>query len=290
MISKIRIGRIDYTNVLPLFYYFPENQFADEIEMKVQVPTELNQAMASGEIEIGPISSFAYGQSFEDYVLFPDLSVSSVGRVGSLLLFHKKPLEEIANGTISLTTASATTVHLLKMIMAKFYNGRPTYLTAAPNLDEMMLSADAALLIGDDAIRANRSNTEYQVTDLGELWNRHTGESMTYAVWAVSKKAVMQQPALVTRIYNSFVQSKEHSFANLETVAQAAMSKAGGSESDWLSYFNRLCYDFGPKQWSGLQLFFKYAWELGFFERPVSIQIWEPGGMNSDTRNDKSSQ
>lgn len=290
MTRRIRLGRIDYTNVLPLFYYFPYNQFVDELEIMVQIPTGLNRAMTLGEIDIGPISSFAYGQSFEDYVLFPDLSVSSVGKVGSLLLFHKEPFENIVNGTISLTTSSATTAHLLRIIIAKFYNGCPTYLTASPNLDEMMKSADAALLIGDDAIRANRSNTSYRVTDLGELWNRHTGESMTYAVWAVSKKAVSQQPALVNRIYDSFVVGKKHCFANLEPVAQEAISKAGGNKSDWITYFYRLCYDFGPTQWRGLQLFFQYAWELGLLERPVSIQIWEPGGMHSHTRKDKSPQ
>ena len=72
---------------------------------------------------MGPISSFAYGESFEDYMLYPDLSVSAYGEVNSILLFHEKPLREIANGHIMLPTTSATSVNLLKIILEKFYNG-----------------------------------------------------------------------------------------------------------------------------------------------------------------------
>ena len=99
-----------------------------KLKLLHQVPTGLNQAMADGEIDMGPISSFAYGESFEDYVLFPDLSVSAFGEVSTRFCYSMKNHYRISvNGRIALPTTSATSVNLLKIILQKFYKGTPTY-------------------------------------------------------------------------------------------------------------------------------------------------------------------
>ncbi|WP_144933317.1 menaquinone biosynthetic enzyme MqnA/MqnD family protein [Paenibacillus sp. 32O-W] len=277
--KKIRIGRINYTNVWPIFYYFPMEQFQEEAEQLLQVPTSLNKALAEGKIDMGPISSFAYGQYFKDCVLFPDLSVSAFGRVNSILLFHRRPLEEIVHGTIALPTTSASSVNLLKIIISKYYGGRPTYFYASPSLDDMMKESDAALLIGDDAIRASWSRSGYQVTDLGQLWNHWTGKSMTFAVWAVREQALRERPEVVRRIYEAFCWSKEQGMARPEEMIRDAQSSIGGSELYWKQYFQQLTYDFGPAQWEGLRLYYQYGWELGLLEEPVSLKIWHDNSV-----------
>ncbi|SHE11030.1 Predicted periplasmic solute-binding protein [Chlamydia abortus] len=277
--KKIRIGRINYTNVWPIFYYFPMEQFQEEAEQLLQVPTSLNKALAEGKIDMGPISSFAYGQYFKDCVLFPDLSVSAFGRVNSILLFHRRPLEEIVHGTIALPTTSASSVNLLKIIISKYYGGRPTYFYASPSLDDMMKESDAALLIGDDAIRASWSRSGYQVTDLGQLWNRWTGKSMTFAVWAIREQALRERPEVVRRIYEAFCWSKEQGMARPEEMIRDAQSSIGGSELYWKQYFQQLTYDFGPAQWEGLRLYYQYGWELGLLEEPVSLKIWHDNSV-----------
>jgi chorismate dehydratase len=282
--NKIRVGRIDFTNVWPIFYQFPLDQMKQQVEMIKQVPTGLNKAMAAGEVDMGPISSFAYGQSFEDYVLYPDLSVSTFGAVKSILLFHEKPLEEIANGSIALPTTSATSVHLLKIIMQKFYGGLPEYSYAPPVLEEMIRGKDAALLIGDDAIRAEwRNNKKYRITDLGQEWAKWTGEWMSFAVWAIRKDTIERYPEWVKRIFHGFVHSKNETLAHPEEMIKDAQRTIGGTEAYWLDYFNNLCYDFGPQQWKGLQLYYRYAWELGFLPKQVSLQIWSENRVEQVT-------
>jgi chorismate dehydratase len=273
--DKIRIGEIKYTNVWPIFYYFPKERFGSEVELTVQVPTTLNRAMAAGEIDMGPISAFAYGEHSDEYVLYPDLSVSAFGRVSSILLFHREPLEQIVNGRIMLPTTSATSVNLLKILIKKFYGGSPDYEYAAPDLDAMMQHADGALLIGDDAIRSDWSNRDYRVTDLGELWNRLTGQWMTFAVWAVRKSIIERNPDLVERVYKAFLESKDHGLRDPSEMVAEASKDIGGAPEYWQGYFSRLCYDFNEKQWSGLQLYFQYAYELGFLDKPVNLQLWK---------------
>lgn len=274
MKQPIRIGRINYTNVWPIFYHFPEERFHGEVEFLSQVPATLNAAMRAGTIDMGPISSFAYGENFREYVLFPDLSVSAWGRVNSLLLFHRKPLEEIKNGTFGLVNTSASSVNLTKIILEKFYGGKPSYFSSPPQLEEMMAKADAALLIGDDAIRASWANREYIVTDIGEEWNKFTNEWLTTAVWAVRKKLVEAQPELVAEVFRAFQESKNKGRRDPSGMIGQAIRMIGGTEEYWSHYFSHLTYDFGDIQWQGLQRYYDYAYELGLLPERASIQIW----------------
>jgi chorismate dehydratase len=273
----IRIGQIDFTNVWPMFHYFPEERFAGRIERIAQVPTQLNEGMRRGDIDMGPISSFAYGQSCSDYMLFPDLSVSAYGAVKSILLFHEKPLEDIRDGCFALPTTSATSVNLLKILLQKYMGQKPTYFYSPPKLSEMFPKADGALLIGDDAIRAdwaNRESGQYLVTDLGELWRKYTGRWMTFAVWAVRRQAIEEEPGLVAEIYAAFQESKNKSLADPIPMAEKAQTQIGGTLSYWRDYFANLCYDFNSQQLSGLQYYFDHAYELGLIEHPVRLELW----------------
>jgi chorismate dehydratase len=278
--QPIRIGQISFANAWPIFYNFPQDQFVNEIVLIKQVPTRLNEAMAKQELDIGPISSFAYGQDFEKYMLLPDLSVSAYGAVQSLFLFHKFPIADLGKSTIALPTTSATTINLLKIILTKFYGIRPQYQYAAPDLDAMMKQAEAALLIGDDAIRAQWTNQLYKVTDLGEMWRRATGKWMSYAIWAVRKQVVQENPELVARIYKAFLYSKQQSLQNLKPMVEDACGTIGGNEAYWQRYFTQLSYDFGASQWEGLQLYFDYAFELGLLPYKVPLQIWQDNTVN----------
>lgn len=271
---RIRIGKIDFTNVWPIYYHFPIEELKQRVEVILQVPTGLNRAMKAGEIDMGPISSFAYGESFQDYLLYPDLSVSALNKVKSIYLFYKKPFERLLEGRIALPTTSATSVNLLRIILEKFYGGKPHYSYASPSLHDMMETVDGALLIGDDAIKANWANRDYEVMDLGEKWHQVTGQWMSFAVWAIRKEAAERYPDLVEQIFSAFLRSKEHGLKYPERMIRAAMAQVGGTYGYWESYFGNLCYDFGPEQRQGLELYFRYAYELGLLSKEVVLQMW----------------
>ncbi|HEY0828210.1 MAG TPA: menaquinone biosynthesis protein [Bacilli bacterium] len=273
--NPIRIGQIKFTNVLPLYYFFPYRKLEGHVEFFTQVPTQLNEAMAAGSIDLGPISSFAYGENFDKYILYPGLSVSAYGKVNSILLFYKKPFKDILYGKIALPTTSATSVVLLKIILEKFYGGKPEYSYAPPVLETMMEKHDAALLIGDDAIRANWENKDYEVMDLGEQWTSFTGQWMTYAVWAVNKETAEQQSGLIGKIYDAFQESKQQGQVQSKAIIHEAERQMGGTLQYWEQYYRHLNYDFGQPQQEGLQLYFDYAKELGYISKAVPMQIWK---------------
>ena len=281
--GAIRIGKINYTNVWPVFHYFLD-ELNDEVEWIHAVPAHLNRAMESGQIDLAPISSFAYGQHSDEYVLLSDLSVSALGKVRSILLFHKLPLEQLDNKNVALTNTSATSVHLLKIILDRQYGVSPNYVSVPPDLRSMLKTADAALLIGDDAIRAKWNPPEgCAVTDLGELWQQMTGEWMSFALWAVRKETAERYPDKLQAVHEAFLRSKHRVAEDAAPVIQKAANEIGGSYHYWEQYFSGLSHDLGSLQQSGLSLYYQYAYDLGFLKQKAKLQIWE--GNSQLTKN-----
>ncbi|NGQ94573.1 menaquinone biosynthesis protein [Brevibacillus sp. SYP-B805] len=282
--KQLRIGQIKYTNTLPVYFFFDEARFDDKIDFILQVPAQLNAAMARGEIDVGPISSFSYAEHHEQYLVLPGLSISAKRRVRSIYLFSKRPIEELDGAHIALTNTSATSVNLLKIILEKFLRYTVTYQTQAPVLEEMLAHADGALLIGDDALLAYRNNNGYHVYDLAELWYRYTGYSMTFAVWAVRKEAIEKHPGLLRDVHAAFLESKERSLQHLEQVVEAVTAQFGEEPSSWFEYFRGLCYDFTEEERRGLEHYYACAAELGLLRSPVKVRIWEEAVQPGSTR------
>lgn len=274
--TKLRIGSISYTNTWPVSYFFDKSKFGNDVEIINQVPSQLNKQMAEGLIDIGPISSFAYGENADKYLLLPDLSVSAYGNVGSISLFVKTDINDVKNKKIALVNTSATSVNLLKIIMQEFLGGNPSYIYSNPNLEAMMEEADAALLIGDDALSANMQNDKdkrFKLYDLGAEWQKLTNESMTFAVWAVRRESVKENPELLYHVYQEFLASKEKGKENLGEIIEASAVKCGGTYDFWLKYFNGLSNDFGTVQRKGLLQYYKYANKIGVLSKVPEIEL-----------------
>lgn len=272
--KDILIGKIKYTNVWPVFHHFKTEQLPLQASLVTEVPSMLNRRMLEGTLDVSPVSSFAYGYGSDRLMLLPDLSVSTDGPVHSILVFSRKPLEQIRNGRFALTNTSATSVNLLKIIMERAYGGKPTYWDSEPVLEKMMEDSDAALLIGDNAIQASWKDHGYIVTDLGEVWREWTGYGMTFAVWTVQRSLAEQQPEFLSDVCSAFQDSKQKSLADLSPLVNEARTQIGGTESYWHHYFSNLRYDFSERRQAGLALYFSYAREMGLLDHEVRMNIW----------------
>ncbi len=257
MSNITRIGKINFANVWPVFYRFPAGPFASESIVYEMTPAQLNRAILNDEIDMGFISSYAYLQNEELFELIPNLSISAHGTVSSILLFHDCPLEQLYSGRIALADTSATSVHLLKILLEQYGAGSPQYVVSKPDLKLMFdeCKAEGALLIGDDAIRASFQAPTRYVTDLGEWWHRVTGHSMTYAVWAVRKSYAERNREKLVDITEQLSQSLQLGLRQIETLIRQATLTIGGDEMFWRRYYRQLCYTFGVIEQQGLQAY-----------------------------------
>ncbi len=279
---KLAIGEISYTNILPLYYFLKREELEEKgCSFVPQIPAQLNKSMKEGSVHVGGISSFAYGQNPELYDLLPDLSVSAKGNVGSIFLFSKKPITELSHSDIALTNSSATSVHLLKVILKEFYKHENiTYNLMEPNGAEMLRDHDACLLIGDDAIfKSWEKSSGLYVYDIGGLWYENTGLPMTFAVIAVRKDIARKENQLLEELYKDLQRSKQLSIqTNFQTMIQEIIHKHGGRKEFWDHYFSRLVYDFTEKEKEGLLYYYHLVYKHRFIEQPVKqLSMWKKG-------------
>jgi len=133
---------------------------------------------------IAPIPAADYARHCDELALVPDLAISSKGEVGSVLLFSNKDLPSIK--TIALPTDSTTSVTLLKHLMKS--NGfNPEYQEMGPDLQTMLNTCDACLLIGDRSLEAATNNPSLVKMDLGAEWKNLTGHPMVFGVFATRR-------------------------------------------------------------------------------------------------------
>lgn len=263
---KPRVGHIQFLNCLPLYYGLVKSHALLDIELIKGTPTELNRLLSSGSLDMSPISSIEYARHNKSLVLFPDFTVSSDQEVKSILLLSRLPITELGGKKVALTSTSATSHVLLKLILSRGYGVEPEYLVCKPDLDSMLSVADAALLIGDIALKHYANAGHYHLYDLGAEWKNLTGHKMVYAVWAVNRAFAETQADTSEYLFDIFKKSMDYSMQHLEEIAEYATRWEPFSASFLINYFKTLRFDFGEEFQQGLLHFYRLAAEIGELE------------------------
>lgn len=285
--KKLRIGRIPYANLFPLFYYLDKKCDCSSCRFINGVPSVLNKMLRQGKLDISPSSSVEYLRYKKHYQILPGLSISSSGPVRSILLFSKFPLNELGGKTIALSSESDTSVVLLKIILREFLSIKCRFKTLIGKSIKKALSSNAAvLLIGDAAMReAERQSTvnsqqsnptlppftkgghrginhpSLYIYDLGELWFRHTGLPFVFALWIVKKKTLVHKKDLIEKISLDLIDAKKYAAKKFPLIARHAPQKKWFGEKNLVNYWKCISYDFTDRHMEGLRLFERYAFK-----------------------------
>jgi chorismate dehydratase len=245
----IRLGRIGYVNMAPVFY-----RVEAEYDEVVGVPTALNHALLDGECDLAPISSIEYARHAERLRLLPRLCVSSEGAVDSIQLVSRAPLERVRS--VAVTPESATSVVLTQVLL--------------PEAEHVPLGeeADAKLLIGDAALQSafNDPTPHY---DLGRLWLERTGLPMVFAVWACPEPV----PPGLSELEAALVASVRLARAEPERLAYEASERYGYPAGFLARYFEKLRYRFGPRERAGLLTFLELARDAGELDHVPELRF-----------------
>jgi chorismate dehydratase len=174
----IRLGAVSYLNTRPLVHGLEHrgNRFA----LRFDVPARCAELLHAGDVDLGLIPSIEYPG--HDYRIVPGVSIASDGPVASVALFSKVPRADIRS--IALDTSSRTSVALLRVLCARWFEIAPAFAGMQPDLGAMIARYDAALVIGDIALFADYEALGLEKIDLGEQWTEMTGLPFVYAFWA----------------------------------------------------------------------------------------------------------
>ncbi len=257
MNHRPRVGHIQFLNCLPLYWGFMRSCALLGLELHKDTPDRLNEALVAGDLDIGPISLVEYRRHSDELLLLPDLAVGSDGPVLSVNLVSTRPLPQLQGGRVALGSTSRTGVLLAQMLLESRYGVRPEYFRCPPDLTEMLLEADAAVLIGDAALRARTEAPRrgLTVTDLAQAWREWTGLPMVFAVWAARLDFATANPGLVKDVHEAFLASRELCLQELDKVASAAARWEPFSAAELADYFRALDFSLGERQIAGLREF-----------------------------------
>ncbi len=222
----------------------------EQVELSFEIPAACAETVAKGDAQLGlvPVAEIARQQ----LEVVPGYGIACHGAVRSILLISQKPVREIKS--LAADLSSRTSVELARVVLREVYGAEPEFFVRPPALDSMLAECDAALLIGDPALRIDPYSLKYDVLDLGAEWYTLTGLPMVFALWAGRSVANREHLREVLR------GSYEFGRANTGTIADSewpARSITRGLAYEYLTRY--IHYEIGDREWRGLEAFLELA-------------------------------
>jgi chorismate dehydratase len=256
----LRLGAVSYLNAEPSVHGL-EREAGFRVER--DVPSRVAERLHAGEVDLGLVPSIEY--AFGRYAIVPGVAIASRGKVRSVCLFHRGPLEQVRR--VAVDSSSRASAGLVRVLLHARLGRDPEYVRMAPGLDAMLGLADAALLIGDPALDLE---SDVERLDLGEEWARLTGLPFVYAFWAGPTGGV--SPAGVTRLQQALA-------SGLASLGEIARRQAHGDPlraAKYESYLrDNIVYRLGEAEQAGLMEFFRRAHALALVPSVPELRFHE---------------
>lgn len=221
----------------------------DAFDLSFCIPAECADRLQDGRADIGIVPSIELPR--QNLTITAETGISCRGAVRSILLVSKLPFSDVR--TLAADGSSRTSAVLAQVVLSKCYGSHPLRIPQPPDLDAMLQRCDAALVIGDPALRIEPRDLPYRVLDLGESWMELTGLPMVFAVWA-GHKAYDPAP---------FSASLRFGMEHIDEIITAEHSRRGIPEALAREYLTQhIRFEIGPAEREGLSWFLEYAAEL----------------------------
>ncbi|MFF9146868.1 menaquinone biosynthetic enzyme MqnA/MqnD family protein [Streptomyces sp. NPDC014861] len=274
--SRPRVGHIQFLNCLPLYWGLARTGTLLDLELTKDTPEKLSERLVRGGLDIGPITLVEYLRHADRLVALPDIAVGCDGPVMSCVIVSQRPLEELDGARVALGSTSRTSVRLAQLLLSERYGVAPAYYTCPPDLGLMMQEAEAAVLIGDAALRASLHDAPrlgLQVHDLGLMWKEWTGLPFVFAVWAARKDYLDREPETVHDVHRAFLASRDLSLDEVTKVAEQAARWEAFDAELLERYFRTLDFRFGPEQLAGVREFARRTGPTTGFPADVKVDL-----------------
>jgi chorismate dehydratase len=295
-VTKLRISIVKYLNTAPLVWGFTNGPLQGKYDLSFTVPSLCAEDLRCGKADIAIIPAIEY-QRMDDLVILPDMAIASKKQVRSLLVVAKKPIKQVRS--FALDRSSRSTQAFTRILCTEKWKIAPKFFEAAPDLQEMLIQADAALLIGDPALRIalgiekdSRTGvdgeTVCQAATLGitsaELlhvydvvgeWRSLTGLPAVLAVWAARRDVATPE------VTSDFLASRDFGLSHIAEISADAGRELEMPVRALESYLRQnIDFSLDAENHRGLELYFEHAASLGLIPQAKPIE-WAPLGMKA---------
>lgn len=257
---------VNYLNTVPLVWGMLHGADATEgrdvFDVRFALPSECADQLASGEAAIGIVPVIEMARQKLEY--FRGVGIACHGPVRSILLVSKAPYRKIR--TLATDAGSRTSVMLARLILAEKFGVEPRVFSRPADLPSMLREADAALLIGDPALRLDPPTLPFETLDLGGEWTAMTGLPMVFALWS-GRKEMMQEP-----YQRAFISSSRYGRDHVDRIVATQAAPRSIPEPLAREYLTRhIVFDLSDRDYAGLDLFLKRAARIDHVNRSGGV-------------------
>jgi chorismate dehydratase len=290
-VSKLRISIVEYLNTAPLVWGFAEGPLEGKYDLSFTVPSQCAEALRRGDVDVAIIPAIEY-QRMEDVVVLPDMAVAAKGEVRSILVVSKRPIDMAKR--IALDSSSRSSAALVRLLAAGYWGIKPEYVEAAPDPSEMLKEADAALVIGDPALRVALKMEALSaklpgggtccqgdpedmpvpgfetvfVYDVAYQWREMTGKPCVLAIWAGRRDAITPE------VVADFQASKRYGVERIREISEAASVKLDLPAKALERYLiDNIDFNLDEENLEGLKLYYEKAASAGLILRNRPLEF-----------------
>jgi predicted solute-binding protein len=248
--DRLRVCAVSYLNTAPLVWGMLHGPQRGLFDLDFRIPAACADQVASGAADIGIVPSWELSR--QDLEVIPGTGIACHGPVRSILLVSSRPAGDIR--TLAADSSSRTSVQLARVVLERRHGAGPECIPHPPDLEAMLRIADAALIIGDPALRIDPARLPYRSYDLGREWVEMTGLPMVFAVWAGRRGAVT--PAVT----EAFLESCRYGRSHIEDIVAAEAPRREFPPELVRDYLTRhIVHELGPRDYDGMRMFLEYA-------------------------------
>jgi len=261
--TGLRVGHMTYVNSEVFYRYLPE----DSCELAAMPPLAMALAVERGDLAAGPLPVAEVFRLGDTVRSLGNLGVASYGSAKSVLLFSHVPVAHLSGKRIAVTSHTATSIQLLRILFADRWNvsGHEFVSTGEDH--------DAALWIGDPALERRSSGLYAYQYDLGKAWKDLTGLPFVFAEWVIRTDVPRDQADQLERRLVNATREGVNSFGEISR----ARASQGMPESDVAEYVRNFTYFLGPGERRGQQEFKRRLNKLPEWRPPApKIKPHEP--------------
>jgi len=287
-VTKLRISIVQYLNTAPLVWGFTNGPLHGKYDLSFTVPSQCSEDLRTGRADVAIIPAIEY-QRMDDLVILPDMAIASKKQVRSLLIVSKKPIEQVKS--FALDRSSRSTQALTRILCAEKWKIAPEFFEATPDLAEMLEQADAALLIGDPALRISlgvekdghagaegqticpaatlgiTSSELLYVHDVVSEWRSLTELPAVLAVWAARRDVAT--PGVTA----DFLASRDFGLSHIPEISYDASIDLELPAPAIETYLRRnIDFSLDSENRRGLDLYYRHAARLGLIPKAKPVE------------------
>ncbi|HSS22086.1 MAG TPA: menaquinone biosynthesis protein [Pyrinomonadaceae bacterium] len=257
-----QLAASSYLNTAPLIWSFKEGSQREAARLITDAaPARCADMLAGGDVEAALVPVIEY-QRIPDACIVPGVCVGSHKAVRSVVLVSKvDDLRDVRKVVLDLS--SRTSQALVKIIFKEFLNCEPEWQVGSPDIRAMLKEHDAALLIGDPAMKL--APEDGRVFDLASLWHRYTNTGFVFAMWMVRQG----NAEAVSRV--NFAAARDEGLEQLERVISNYEDKVPLSRDQLRTYLtDNITFHLDESLEEGMRLYFKLADKHGLINEVKS--------------------